>query len=95
MSFKFFDLDEHGFITKQELAATLWTAFGVPDLDVSRLFQEIAGQSSESISYEKFKKFALRHPQYAKLFNSYLDLQAAYIYIHYHNKYRLNHCIKC
>uniref|UniRef100_A0A9L0R9K2 EF-hand domain-containing protein n=1 Tax=Equus caballus TaxID=9796 RepID=A0A9L0R9K2_HORSE len=94
MSFKFFDLDEHGFITKQELAATLWTAFGVPDLDVSRLFQEIAGQSSESISHEKFKKFALRHPQYAKLFNSYLDLQAAYIYIHYHNKYRLNHCIK-
>ncbi|XP_004420910.1 PREDICTED: lysophosphatidylcholine acyltransferase 2B-like [Ceratotherium simum simum] len=80
MSFKLFDLDEDGFITEQELAAILQAAFGVPDLDVSRLFQEIAGQNSESISYKDFKKFALKHPEYAKLFNSYLDLQAAYIY---------------
>ncbi|XP_019482521.1 PREDICTED: lysophosphatidylcholine acyltransferase 2B-like [Hipposideros armiger] len=79
MSFKLFDLDEDGFITEQELAAILQAAFGVPDLDVSRLFQEIAGQNSEIISYKNLKKFALKHPEYAKLFNSYLDLQAAYV----------------
>ncbi|XP_016052705.1 PREDICTED: lysophosphatidylcholine acyltransferase 2B-like [Miniopterus natalensis] len=80
MSFKLFDLDEDGFITEQELAAILQAAFGVPDLDVSRLFQEIARQNSEYISYKNFKKFALKHPEYAKLFNSYLDLQTAYVY---------------
>lgn len=57
MSFKFFYLDEDGFIIKQELAAILQAAFGVPDLDVSRLVQEIAGQNSEYISYKKIKKY--------------------------------------
>lgn len=80
MSFKLLDLDSDGFITEQELAAILRAAFGVPNLDVSRLFREIAGQNSEYISYRTFKNFALKHPGYAKLFSSYLDLQAAYIY---------------
>uniref|UniRef100_A0A8C3WKF2 EF-hand domain-containing protein n=1 Tax=Catagonus wagneri TaxID=51154 RepID=A0A8C3WKF2_9CETA len=80
MSFQLFDLDNDGFITEQELAAILPAAFGVPDLDVSKLFQEIAGQNSECISYVTFENFALKHPEYAKLFSSYLDLQAAYIY---------------
>ncbi|XP_061267210.1 lysophosphatidylcholine acyltransferase 2B-like [Bos javanicus] len=80
MSFKLFDLDKDGFITEQELAAILRAAFGVPDLDVSTLFREIAGPNSDRISYRTFKKFALKHPAYAKLFSSYLDLQAAYVY---------------
>ncbi|KAB0357667.1 hypothetical protein FD754_001823 [Muntiacus muntjak] len=80
MSFKLFDLDKDGFITEQELAAILRAAFGVPDLDVSTLFQEIAGPDSDHISYRTFKTFALKHPVYAKLFSSYLDLQAAYVY---------------
>ena len=80
MSFKLFDLDKDGFITEQELAAILQAAFGVPDLDVSTLFREIAGPDSDHISYRTFKKFALKHPVYAKLFSSYLDLQAAYVY---------------
>ncbi|XP_037355638.1 lysophosphatidylcholine acyltransferase 2B-like [Talpa occidentalis] len=79
LSFKLFDLDEDGFITEQELTAILRAAFGVPDLDVSRLFREIAGKS-QRISYRRFKRFALRNPHYTKLFSSYLDLQAAYIY---------------
>ncbi|XP_043734775.1 lysophosphatidylcholine acyltransferase 2B-like [Cervus elaphus] len=80
MSFKLFDLDKDGFITEQELAAILRAAFGVPDLDVSTLFREIAGPDSDHISYRTFKTFALKHPVYAKLFSSYLDLQAAYVY---------------
>lgn len=80
MSFKLFDLDEDGFITEQEFTAILQAAFGVPDLDVSRLFCEIAGKNSTHISYKTFRRFALKHPAYAKLLNSYLDLQTAYIY---------------
>lgn len=80
MSFKLFDLDEDGFITQPELAAILQAAFGVTDLDVSSLFQGIARRNSEYISYKNFRKFALKHPVYANLFKSYLELQAAYIY---------------
>ncbi|ELW72630.1 lysophosphatidylcholine acyltransferase 2B [Tupaia chinensis] len=80
VSFKLFDLDEDGFVTEQEFTAIMRAAFGVPDLDISRLFQEIAGQNSTYISYTRFKKFALKHPVYAKLFHSYLDLQATYVY---------------
>ncbi|XP_015859850.2 lysophosphatidylcholine acyltransferase 2B [Peromyscus maniculatus bairdii] len=80
MSFKLFDLDEDGYITEQELTTILRAAFGVPNLDVSTLFQQIAGKDSAQVSYMTFRKFALKHPAYAKLFNSYLDLQAAYVY---------------
>lgn len=37
MSFKLFDLDDDGFITGQELNTILSAAFGMPDLDVSKL----------------------------------------------------------
>ncbi|KAM5256388.1 lysophosphatidylcholine acyltransferase 2B-like [Ctenodactylus gundi] len=79
MSFRLFDLDEDGFITEQEFTAILRAAFGVPDLNVATLFEEIAGKDSAHVSYKTFRKFAFKHPAYAKLFNSYLDLQAAYI----------------
>ncbi|CAO2639041.1 Lysophosphatidylcholine acyltransferase 2B [Lemmus lemmus] len=80
MSFKLFDLDEDGYITEKELTTILRAAFGVPDLDASILFQEMAGKESAQVSYMVFRKFALKHPVYAKLFSSYLDLQAAYVY---------------
>lgn len=79
-SFRLFDLDGGGSIAQQELAAVLRAAFGAPDLDVARLFWETAGQNSARGSYRAFKNFALKHPEYAKLFSSYLDLQAAYVY---------------
>ncbi|XP_029401150.1 lysophosphatidylcholine acyltransferase 2B isoform X2 [Mus pahari] len=80
MSFKLFDLDADGCVTERELTTMLQAAFGVPDLDVSTLFQQMAGKDSDQVSYKTFRRFALKHPAYAKLFHSYLDLQAAYIY---------------
>uniref|UniRef100_A0A8C6MYD4 Lysophosphatidylcholine acyltransferase 2B n=1 Tax=Mus spicilegus TaxID=10103 RepID=A0A8C6MYD4_MUSSI len=80
MSFKLFDLDEDGYVTERELTTMLRAAFGVPDLDVSTLFQQMAGKDSDQVSYRTFRRFALKHPAYAKLFHSYIDLQAAYIY---------------
>ncbi|XP_006882537.1 PREDICTED: lysophosphatidylcholine acyltransferase 2B-like [Elephantulus edwardii] len=80
MSFQLFDTDQDGYITKEELTSILRAAFGVPNLDTSKLFREIAGPQAEYISYKTFMKFGLKHPIYAKLFSIYLDLQASQIY---------------
>ncbi|KAM7059667.1 lysophosphatidylcholine acyltransferase 2 isoform 2-T2 [Molossus nigricans] len=78
VAFKLFDLDEDGYITEDEFSTILQASLGVPDLDVSGLFKEIA--QGDSISYEEFKSFALKHPEYARIFTTYLDLQAGYVF---------------
>ncbi|XP_078400370.1 lysophosphatidylcholine acyltransferase 2 isoform X1 [Cetorhinus maximus] len=74
-AFKLFDSDEDGYITEEEFSALLRSALGVHDLDVSRLFSDIDLNDSGKISYEVFREFALLHPEYAKLFTTYLELQ--------------------
>ncbi|XP_010373285.1 lysophosphatidylcholine acyltransferase 2 isoform X1 [Rhinopithecus roxellana] len=78
VAFKLFDVDEDGYITEEEFSTILQASLGVPDLDVSGLFKEIA--KGDSISYEEFKSFALRHPEYAKIFTTYLDLQTCHVF---------------
>ncbi|KAI4571834.1 hypothetical protein MJG53_013940 [Ovis ammon polii x Ovis aries] len=78
VAFKLFDVDEDGFITEEEFSTILQASLGVPDLDVSGLFKEIA--QGDSISYEEFKSFALKHPEYAKIFTTYLDLQTCHVF---------------
>ncbi|XP_023646154.1 lysophosphatidylcholine acyltransferase 2 [Paramormyrops kingsleyae] len=75
MAFKLFDTDKDGNITHSEFSALIRSALGVPELDVSRLFSEIDVDSSGHITYEEFRTFALTHPEYAKLFTTYLELQ--------------------
>ncbi|XP_049628260.1 lysophosphatidylcholine acyltransferase 2B-like [Suncus etruscus] len=79
MSFMLFDIDKDGFITEQELGSILQAAFRVPNLDVSSLFKEMAGQNSQHLSYSIFKQFVQKNPVYAKLFSLYLDLQTVYV----------------
>ncbi|XP_038662674.1 lysophosphatidylcholine acyltransferase 2 isoform X1 [Scyliorhinus canicula] len=74
-AFKLFDLDEDGYITEEEFCSLLRSALGVHDLDVSKLFSDIDVSGSGTISYEVFREFALSHPEYAKLFTTYLELQ--------------------
>ncbi|XP_067853971.1 lysophosphatidylcholine acyltransferase 2 [Heptranchias perlo] len=74
-AFKLFDIDEDGNITEDEFTALLRSALGVHDLDVSKLFREIDVSASGKISYDVFREFALKHPEYAKLFTTYLELQ--------------------
>ncbi|XP_078067034.1 lysophosphatidylcholine acyltransferase 2 [Mustelus asterias] len=74
-AFKLFDLDDDGYITEEEFSVLLRSALGVHDLDVSMLFSEIDVTASGKISYEVFREFALTHPEYAKLFTTYLELQ--------------------
>lgn len=44
-----FDVDEDGYITEQEFCTILQASLGVPNLDVSGLFREIA--HGDSVSY--------------------------------------------
>ncbi|EMP41272.1 Lysophosphatidylcholine acyltransferase 2 [Chelonia mydas] len=75
MAFKLFDIDDDGSITEEEFACILRSSLGVPDLDVSQLFKEIDTNNSGRVTYNEFKHFAFKHPEYAKLFTTYLDLQ--------------------
>ncbi|KAM8799258.1 lysophosphatidylcholine acyltransferase 2 [Eudromia elegans] len=75
MAFKLFDMDDDGTITEDEFACIIQSALGLPELDVSQLFKEIDADETGKLSYDEFKDFALKHPEYAKLFTTYLELQ--------------------
>ncbi|XP_067104943.1 lysophosphatidylcholine acyltransferase 2 [Osmerus mordax] len=75
MAFKLFDTDEDQRITRAEFSSLLRSALGVCDLNVSKLFKEIDADCSGYITYAEFQTFALNHPEYAKLFTNYLELQ--------------------
>ncbi|KAJ7402394.1 Calpain small subunit 2 [Pitangus sulphuratus] len=75
MAFKLFDMDDDGTITEKEFASIIQSALGVPELDVSMLFKEIDADETGKLSYDEFKNFAFKHPEYASLFTTYLDLQ--------------------
>ncbi|XP_060109762.1 lysophosphatidylcholine acyltransferase 2 [Heteronotia binoei] len=81
MAFKLFDLDDDGVITENEFAAVVRSSLGLPDLDVSKLFEEIDADKTNKLSYEEFKEFALKHPEYAKLFTTYLELQRCQVHL--------------
>ncbi|XP_023582661.1 lysophosphatidylcholine acyltransferase 2 isoform X2 [Trichechus manatus latirostris] len=53
VAFKLFDVDEDGYITEEEFSTILQASLGVPALDVSGLFKEIA--QGDSVSYEEVR----------------------------------------
>ncbi|XP_037835903.1 lysophosphatidylcholine acyltransferase 2 isoform X2 [Kryptolebias marmoratus] len=75
MAFQLFDTDEDGKITHNEFTALLRSALGVSDLNMTKLFREIDTDSSGFITFGEFQAFASTHPEYAKLFTTYLELQ--------------------
>ncbi|XP_057204154.1 lysophosphatidylcholine acyltransferase 2 [Triplophysa rosa] len=74
-AFKLFDIDEDNCITQEDFSSLLRSALGVCDLDVHSLFTEIDADGSGHITYDEFRSFALTHPEYAKLFTTYIELQ--------------------
>ncbi|XP_061450030.1 lysophosphatidylcholine acyltransferase 2 isoform X3 [Rhineura floridana] len=80
MAFQLFDVDEDGSINEDEFSLIIRSSLGLPNLDVSNLFKEIDADNSKKLSYEEFKDFALKHPEYAKLFTTYLELQRCQVF---------------
>uniref|UniRef100_A0A672GA71 EF-hand domain-containing protein n=1 Tax=Salarias fasciatus TaxID=181472 RepID=A0A672GA71_SALFA len=70
MAFQLFDTDDDQKITREEFTALLRSALGVSDLNMTKLFKEIDADASD-----EFQAFATTHPEYAKLFTTYLELQ--------------------
>lgn len=75
MAFRLFDTDEDEKITREEFTALLRSALGVSDLNMVKLFKEIDADGSGFITFSEFQAFAMTHPEYAKLFTTYLELQ--------------------
>uniref|UniRef100_A0A7N6BH16 EF-hand domain-containing protein n=1 Tax=Anabas testudineus TaxID=64144 RepID=A0A7N6BH16_ANATE len=75
MAFGLFDTDEDEKITQEEFTALLRSALGVSDLNMAKLFKEIDADGSGFITFSEFQSFATTHPEYAKLFTTYLELQ--------------------
>ncbi|KAF3832338.1 hypothetical protein F7725_026003 [Dissostichus mawsoni] len=75
MAFKLFDTDEDERITREEFTALLRSALGVSNINMAKLFKEIDADGSGFITFNEFQSFAMSHPEYAKLFTTYLELQ--------------------
>uniref|UniRef100_A0A8C4DIC5 Lysophosphatidylcholine acyltransferase 2 n=1 Tax=Dicentrarchus labrax TaxID=13489 RepID=A0A8C4DIC5_DICLA len=75
MAFQLFDTDEDKRITREEFTSLLRSALGVSDLNMTKLFKEIDADGSGFITFSEFQAFATTHPEYAKLFTTYLELQ--------------------
>ncbi|XP_010776224.1 lysophosphatidylcholine acyltransferase 2-like [Notothenia coriiceps] len=70
-----FDTDEDERITREEFTALLRSALGVSNINMAKLFKEIDADGSGFITFNEFQSFAMSHPEYAKLFTTYLELQ--------------------
>ncbi|XP_037611203.1 lysophosphatidylcholine acyltransferase 2 [Sebastes umbrosus] len=75
MAFQLFDTDKDEKITREEFTALLRSALGVSNLNMAKLFKEIDADGSGFITFPEFQDFATSHPEYAKLFTTYLELQ--------------------
>ncbi|KAA8596090.1 hypothetical protein FQN60_011381 [Etheostoma spectabile] len=75
MAFQLFDTDEDEKITREEFTSLLRSALCVSNLNMAKLFKEIDADGSGFITFTEFQSFATVHPEYAKLFTTYLELQ--------------------
>ncbi|XP_070574725.1 lysophosphatidylcholine acyltransferase 2-like isoform X2 [Ptychodera flava] len=76
LAFQMFDEGDKGYISQQELTQILHNAFGMTDTDVAKLFHNIDQEDSGKITYEQFKSYAEKKPEYAMLFKTYQQMNA-------------------
>ncbi|XP_077982422.1 lysophosphatidylcholine acyltransferase 2-like [Glandiceps talaboti] len=77
LAFKMFDEGSKGYITEEELSRILHSAFGMKNTDVAKLFKQVDTAASGKITYEQFKIYAEKKPEYAMLFKTYQEMSTA------------------
>lgn len=74
LAFELFDEESKGYITEPELVKILHTAFGMNKSNTRELFRHVDLNEDGKISYEEFKAYSEKKPEYAKLFLTYQQL---------------------
>lgn len=76
MAFKMFGGDKD-YISREDLFQILDNAFGMEREETDRLFNEIDTLGIDRITYDEFKAYAAKKPEYATLFTHYMELPSS------------------
>lgn len=76
MAFKMFGGDKE-YISPEDLFQILDNAFGMEREESDRLYQEIDTRGIERITYDEFKAYAMKKPEYATLFTRYMEMPSS------------------
>ncbi|XP_033124679.1 lysophosphatidylcholine acyltransferase 2-like isoform X2 [Anneissia japonica] len=79
LAFKLFG-GEKGYITKEELVQILESSFTMADNEAEELFNQVDEAKSGEITFDQFKAFADKKPEYATLFKTFQELSEAESY---------------
>ncbi|KAK2164584.1 hypothetical protein LSH36_61g01016 [Paralvinella palmiformis] len=74
-AFEVFDGGNKGYITECELTEILHNAFGMETDSAKSIFSQVDTNSDGRITYDEFKVFAKKKPEYARLFINYHGIQ--------------------
>ncbi|XP_045191517.2 lysophosphatidylcholine acyltransferase 2-like isoform X3 [Mercenaria mercenaria] len=74
LAFQLFDSSKQGYISEDDLSHILYNSFAMVDVDVAELFKQIDADEDGKITYEEFKAFAEKKPEYAPIFLAYQEL---------------------
>ncbi|XP_072169325.1 lysophosphatidylcholine acyltransferase 2-like [Diadema setosum] len=73
MAFKMFGGDKE-YITREDLFQILDNAFGMKQDECDQLFSDIDTLGLDRITYDEFKAYAMKKPEYATLFTRYMEM---------------------
>lgn len=68
VAFKVFDQQGKGHVTKDDLMKLLEHAFNMTQMETERLFNQVDVYRKGFITYDEFRSFAKKKPEYAKIF---------------------------
>ncbi|XP_041454357.1 lysophosphatidylcholine acyltransferase 2-like [Lytechinus variegatus] len=76
MAFKMFG-GEKEYISPEDLYQILDNAFGMEREETDRLYKEIDTRGIERVTYDEFKAYAMKKPEYATLFTRYMEMPSS------------------
>ncbi|XP_041375840.1 lysophosphatidylcholine acyltransferase 2-like isoform X1 [Gigantopelta aegis] len=72
MAFKLFQ-KENDYISEEDFNTVLHNAFKMETEEIHKLFEKVDSNHDGEISYDEFKNYATKKPEYAKLFTTFQD----------------------